>query len=106
PVDEVAFEHGAVARDDPAPFVGSEPFRIRARREEIVDRAVDVFLHRRCTSQRLCLHYELLSRSPCVGEHVVNASRDGMTPPVTAAWQRTGLLRPGRQRARRTATFE
>ena len=42
PVDEIPLEHRGVARDDPAPFVRGEPGRVGARRQEVLDGAVDV----------------------------------------------------------------
>ena len=44
PVDEIPFEHRSIASDDPAPFVGGELVGLGERREEILDRAVDVFV--------------------------------------------------------------
>ncbi len=47
PVDEIPFEHCGVARDDPAAFLGRELYRVRARRDQVLDRTFDTLLDRR-----------------------------------------------------------
>ena len=47
PIDEIPFEDRGVASDDPAPFVGGKLFSVWARRYEVMDCSVYVFLERR-----------------------------------------------------------
>ena len=48
PVDKIPFEHRGVARDDPAAFLGRELGRVRAGRDQSLDRPFDALLDRRC----------------------------------------------------------
>src|SRR5207244_3125324 len=107
PVNKIPFQHRGVASDDPALFVGGKLFSVWARRYEVMDGSVYVFLERRRVrplgshkTERFWGHRSLAPWevvSPA--RHVTHRTRRGPTEHISCRFpdcrEIRGLARPG-----------